>query len=90
MNTIIAPAKSVDYLVLIGRKIRLLRTKMHLTQEFLAFGLCDVSHLSKLENGKLQKEDLNLLITLANRLEIPFYEILKTVCLDVENNHSVL
>lgn len=58
----------------IGLIIRGYRKKLQLTQEVLAYGICSVSHLSKIENGskEVNEETIRLLL---NKLDVDPIEI---------------
>ncbi len=56
-----------------GRLLKYQRLKQGLKQEYVCYGLCTVSHLSKIENGKVNATS-ELIHQLFKKLEITFYD----------------
>ncbi|TFB18928.1 XRE family transcriptional regulator [Filobacillus milosensis] len=63
---------------LVGKMIKWHRNDQGMTQEQLAEGICSVTQLSKIENNQIPAND-DLLLAIANRLNIPKEKVLNTV-----------
>ena len=57
----------------VGPLLRLLRLERNWSQETLCHGICTVSYLSKIEQGKVEANE-QLLTDLFNRLEVTWQE----------------
>lgn len=72
-------AVDCDLLYLLGQQIKNLRIRKKQTQAFLCKEICDSTFLSKLENGKLKKVDINILFQIADKLEVNLGTIISKI-----------